>query len=612
MCGIIGIIHTNIFLQLIYSLKQLQNRGYDSAGIGSNSEKEFLIKKFASDCDETGICKLEKTQEYFKNITTGIGHTRWATHGAKTDYNSHPHMSYDKKFMLVHNGIIENFLKLKLFLEKKKIVFRSDTDTEVIVNLIAFHYEDIKNVSEAIEKTIRMLEGTWGLCIMCLNEKDTIYCTRKGSPLLVGINNNLGMIVSEQSAFCNKINNYIVLKNNDICCLTNNIKKKKIEMKTRFLNYLSKDIIICENVLTPDPYKHWTEREIFEQSESALRAISLGARILSNNSVKLGGLLPYQNIIMNLDNIILLGCGTSYYAGLYGIQFFKELCFFNTVNIFDGAEFDETCIPNIGSTGLILLSQSGETKDLHRCIEIGKNMNLFMIGVVNVVDSMISREVNCGCYLNAGREVGVASTKSFTSQAIVLSMIAIWISEKKNLNLHKRTKYIDNLRNLSTDISNLLNNLKDTINEYIYLFEDVSSCFILGKGQGEAIAKEAALKIKEICYIHAEGYSSSSLKHGPFALLCDKFPIILISPYDKYYSKNLNTYEELTSRGVNVLFITNYHKCDKKYVIYIPNNQTYNYLLSIIPIQLLAYKLSLKKKINPDMPKNLAKVVTVE
>ena len=609
MCGIVGIINKLSNILVLESLKQLQNRGYDSAGIGSINNSKFIINKYASNKFESGIEKLENFIGNHNLSNISIGHTRWATHGGKTDYNSHPHISFDRKFILVHNGIIENYLTLKHDLEKKDIHFQSDTDTEVIVNLLAYIYQQSKNISESIEKTIRKLEGTWGLCILCIDDENSIYCTRNGSPLLVGTNSDIGMIVSEQSAFCNRINNYIVLKNNDICCLTK--ENKTITMKTRFLNYLYKDVISSKLILSPDPFKHWTLREIFEQSESSLRAISLGARILSNNSVKLGGLVPFENTIVNLDNLIILGCGTSYFAGLYGSHFFRDLCNFNVVNVFDGAEFEEYHIPNIGTTGLLLLSQSGETKDLHRCIEIAKSKNIFMIGVVNVVDSMISREVNCGCYLNAGREVGVASTKSFTSQAILLSIIAIWISEKKNLNLHKRTKYIHDLRNLSNDILCLLKKLDNSIHKHISIFQNHSSCFLLGKGQGEAIAKEGALKIKEISYIHAEGYSSSSLKHGPFALLNEGFPIVLISPCDKNYSKNLNAFEELKSRGVNILFITDDLTITEN-VIHIPSNPTYSYLLSIIPIQLLAYHLSVSKNINPDMPKNLAKVVTVE
>ena len=239
---------------------------------------------------------------------------------------------------------------------------------------------------------------------------------------------------------------------------------------------------------------------------------------------------------MDIDNLIILGCGTSYNSGMIGVNYFKELCHFNTVQIFDGAEFNYNDIPYYGKTGLILISQSGETKDLHRCVHLAKNRDLFTIGIVNVVDSLIAREVNCGCYLNAGREVGVASTKSFTSQVILLNMIAIWFAQHKNINYQLRIKYIEDLHNLQHDIRKCIQSSLETVPSLLSLFTH-PSCFLLGKHSGESIAREGALKIKEISYIHAEGYSTSSLKHGPFALLGENFPVILISPEDEHYPK---------------------------------------------------------------------------
>jgi glucosamine--fructose-6-phosphate aminotransferase (isomerizing) len=324
----------------------------------------------------------------------------------------------------------------------------------------------------------------------------------------------------------------------------------------------------------------------------------------------LGGLYSKKNELMNIENIILLGCGTSYNAGLLGVHFLKELCHFNTVQMFDGAEFNLNDVPKKGKTALILLSQSGETKDLHRCIEIAKKNDLFTIGVVNVVDSLIAREVDCGCYLNAGKEVAVASTKSFTSQIILLSMISVWFAQNHYANKSNRTQYISDLYNLNNNISELFIDLESKIDNILHLFHH-NSCFILGKGQNEALAREASLKIKEISYIHSEAYSSSSLKHGPFALLCENFPVILIMPDDEHFHKNMNAYHEIKSRNANILVITN-KKINVENVIYVPFNKTYNNILSIIPLQMLAYKLSVNKGINPDMPKNLAKVVTVE
>ena len=296
------------------------------------------------------------------------------------------------------------------------------------------------------------------------------------------------------------------------------------------------------------------------------------------------------------------------------MYFFKHLCQFNTVQVFDGAEFNEQDIPIIGNTVFILVSQSGETKDLHRCIEISKNNNITTIGIVNVVDSLIAREVDCGIYFNAGKEVGVASTKAFTSQVVCLSMAAIWFSTLQNINEKKRVRMVSDLHNLSSDIKLTLELCSENIKEYITKINK-SNMFLLGKGSDEFIAKEGALKIKEISYIHSEGYSSSSLKHGPFALLDENFPVIILNMDQTHRAKTLNCYQEVSSRNAPVLLITNDMSissevsCD---IIYVPENKSYASLIGIIPIQLLAYHLSISKSINPDKPKNLAKVVTVE
>lgn len=613
MCGIIGIISksTNIFDQVLNGLKQLQNRGYDSAGIGSIETGKFIMHKYASTEKVTSLEKIDKILHLYSNVSMGIGHTRWATHGAKNDINSHPHISSDNKFMIVHNGIIENFSELKEMLIKNGYFFLSETDTEVIANLLAFNYKHSKNVLQSIEKTIEQLHGTWGLLIMCIDTPDELYCTRNGSPILIGENDDNVMIASEQCGFSESINNYIVLKNYDICCIK--LENDNIYINTKH-SYNIKKRNMDNYSYTCEPFPHWTLKEIFEQKESILRAISFGGRVMSPHNVKLGGLNDNKKILLQIDNLLLLGCGTSYNSGMIGVHYFKDLCDFNCVQLFDGAEFEESDIPRIGKSAAILLSQSGETKDLYRCIKILKNKGIFTIGVINVVDSLIAREVDCGCYLNAGREVAVASTKSFTSQCIILSMIAIWFSQNKNINETKRIRYINDLIKLTDDVKELLNNIEEKITEIIPVFDSQNNCFILGKGKSHAIACEGSLKIKEISYIHSESYSTSSLKHGPFALLCEKFPVILIAPRDEHFSKNENAYNEIKSRHASIIVITNNYNnsFDKKNIIYTPTNNTYQDILSIIPLQMLSYKLSVSKGINPDMPKNLAKVVTVD
>ena len=608
MCGITAILSKDVSIKkLLNGLKQLQNRGYDSAGICTLKD-DFSILKYASNENINAIDKLGDNIYKINESNIGIAHTRWATHGAKTDSNSHPHISSDNKISLVHNGIIENFYELKDKLIYLGYTFKSQTDTEVISNLVAHYYEQTKDIYKAIDTTINQLQGTWGLAILCKDCPNKLFCVRHGSPLLVGKTDDFVMISSEQSGFCGLVNNYIILESNDICEISLESNKIKIETNNK---YKPKNLTKNNFDLTPQPYEHWTIKEIEEQVESSFRAISLGGRLLNDDEVKLGGLNDNKQVLSRIDNLILLGCGTSYHAGLLGLEYFKDLCNFNVVMIFDGAEFTKKDIPKVGASAVVLLSQSGETKDLHRCIQIAKDEDLFLIGVINVVDSMIAREVNCGCYLNAGREVAVASTKAFTSQVIILSMMAIWFSQIHKTNINKRKKYVKYLRNLSMDIKNSIDISKKHMDKLIPILNK-SNMFILGKGKCEAIAREGSLKIKEISYIHAEGYSGSSLKHGPFALLDKDVPVIMVMPDNEFYVKMENAYHEIQSRHAPLVVITTKTDCIYDNSIILPKNRIYEDLLCIIPLQLFSYHLSLSKGINPDMPRNLAKVVTTE
>ena len=620
MCGIFGIVlsnnNENIYNLIINGLIQLQNRGYDSAGVCVIKNNKFVVNKCASTNKINALDKLmsmKDIKESKDNTYIGMGHNRWATHGVKNDTNSHPHLSGDSNFVIVHNGIIENYNEIKQKLIKDGFIFNSQTDTEIIVNLLQYNYnnQECKDMIYIIKQTIDELRGTYGLLIQSLYEPHKLYCVRNGSPLLIGQNEEEVIVTSEQSGFCNKISNYITLHNDDICVITK--KNENISINTSH-NYIKKNVTLVDSNQTPEPYKHWTLKEINEQPDVILNSINKGGRIKNISEVKLGGLEQNIDNLKNIDNIIILGCGTSYFAGLYGMYFFKQLCEFNTVQVFDGAEFNEQDIPIIGNTTFILVSQSGETKDLHRCIEISKNNNITTIGIVNVVDSLIAREVDCGIYCNAGKEVGVASTKAFTSQVVCLSMAAIWFSSLQNINEKKRVRMVSDLHNLGADIKLTLDLCSENVKEYITKINK-SNMFLLGKGSDEFIAKEGALKIKEISYIHSEGYSSSSLKHGPFALLDENFPVIILNMDQTHRAKTLNCYQEVSSRNAPILLITNdisissEISCD---IIYVPENKSYSSLLGIIPIQLLAYHLSINKGINPDKPKNLAKVVTVE
>lgn len=611
MCGIIGILSNcdiNIYKFLLESLIQLQNRGYDSSGV-CLMNNDFIIHKYASTKTEDSIEKLTNIDIDLNNINIGIGHNRWATHGPKNDINAHPHISNNGKFIVVHNGIIENFLKLKNFLIEKGYKFYSGTDTEIIVNLLEYYSNQQTNFMDVIKTTINNLSGTYGLIILNLEENNKMYCVRNGSPLLLGYNDEYAIITSEQSGFCNKVNTYITLHNDDIACIELNNKNIKVNYN-HIYDYKNINLIDFEK--SPSPYDHWTIKEIYEQPQKILNSINLGGRILNKKEVKLGG--PDNNIsnLQDTDNLILLGCGTSYHSCLYGKYFFKKLCDFNIINIHDGADFEDSDIPKNGKSLIVFVSQSGETKDLHRCIEIAKKNNIFTLGIVNVIDSLIAREVDCGIYCNAGREMGVASTKAFTTQVICLSLLACWFSQIKNINETLRSQIIEDLQNLSHDFQNCLNIVNNQVYEVLNVIKKSNNLFVLGKECDESIAREGSLKIKEISYIHSEAYSSSSLKHGPFALLDENMPVILLNNNLYYESKVINAYEEIISRNSPVIFITNNRNLKYKNTIYIPYNKSFSSLIGIIPLQLIAYYCSIERGINPDKPKNLAKVVTVE
>lgn len=608
MCGIIGYLGNEIFIPFVLSgLKLLQNRGYDSVGISCIQNGELCTKKYASNFT---FDSLEKLEESVSNCAIesncGIGHTRWATHGGKTDVNAHPHHDNKNRIALVHNGIIENFDEIKDRLLEKGYFFKSQTDTEIIAVLIGYHLDNNETIQKAIQNSLKELSGTWALVIIHNDYPNKIWITRNGSPLLLGMEDEYIMVASEQIAFHNYIKKYIVIDNHDLIEVTK--ENDKITYSKNVHRYTIKEKTNVQIELKPNGYTHWLLKEILEQPESILRAINNGGRIENNTCVKLGGLDTCKSRLMEINHLIILGCGTSYHAGLWSLDIFKNLDIFHTVVVYDGAEFNVKDIPKIGNSGVVLLSQSGETKDLHRCIQIAKDYDLITIGIVNVIDSMIARESDCGVYLNAGREVAVASTKSFTNQCLVLAMVAIWFSQNKGTYIEKRKKMINDIRNLSFQVQDLCTNLEQ-IKEIARQIKDKTSLFLLGKGKEEAIAKEGALKLKEVAYLHAEGYSSSALKHGPFALIEHGLPVILIDVEEENRDKNKNTFQEISARNAFVIKITD-NKCND--LLIVEKNSTFSGILANIYVQLLSYFIALEKGYNPDFPRNLAKVVTVE
>ena len=623
----------NSILLLLQSLASLQNRGYDSFGMSCIMNDKLLVHKKA--CLNTSIDNFqafsEELTEY--NSPVSIGHTRWATHGNISDLNSHPHISNSGKISLVHNGIIENYKSLKNLLTEHGFTFYSETDSEVVVNLIDYHLnlhlhneslEEEITIDSAIMKTVCMLEGTYGLAIQYVDNPSNIYIIKNGSPILIGENDKYVMACSESSGFLDQMKHYYALENDNLVTLSSvdgiitNIKRMQIKNNNVNMS------------LTPDPYDHWTLKEIMEQSESLLRAYNNGAR-LTNDKIKLGGLDSIKNQIHDIQNVIFLGCGTSLYACHIGRHYLKQMECVNNTMCFDAADFELNDIPLNGLSLLVMCSQSGETKDLHRVLQlIHHKKNIITMGVINVVDSMIAREVDCGIYMNAGREVAVASTKSFTSSVTIFKMFSLWFNQElKKVSMTRAT--CQSIKNIPYQVKGINDNLCDNINgkngenisdnldsliksSHIDMLNH-ENIFVLGKGSMEHVSKEMSLKLKEICYIHAEGYSGTALKHGPFALLQSGYPVILLINQENR-AKMWNAYKEIETRGANILVISEIAELGEEIkndrCIVVPENKELQEIIYMTVLQHICYRLSLKRGINPDKPRNLAKVVTVE
>ncbi len=611
MCGICCFIgNFDGIKYVLYGIKMLLNRGYDSTGIcGIDKENNFLLYKYAKTetSDALELLKCHKN-EYSGLQCPLIAHSRWATCGSNSDANAHPHVDYTSRFSLVHNGIIENHDEIRTKL-LNNIVFKSQTDTEVIVNLISVMYDIHQDIQMAITESVKQLRGTWALSIISTIEPNKIYCICNGSPLLLGYNKNCIMIVSEKNGFYSNIDEYVVINDNDLVVLENNNDVVTFNKK---INYIPKKLLHENIQLTPYPFTYWTIKEIYEQYESSIRALCNYSRIEDSSSVQLHELDTNDKKLVNTHNLILLGCGTSYHAGLYTTNLFKKISGFNTVQVFDGAEFCEDDIPKSGNTTVVFVSQSGETRDLYQCIEIVKKNKLCMIGIINVVDSLISRLMDYNIYLNCGIEMAVASTKAFTNQVIVLSLLAVWFAQVKCINVEERVKVLNSLKKLPIDIKTTIDTVSIPAKYIAKKICNLSSIFIIGKGSSEIIAKEGSLKIKEIGYIHSEAYNSSSLKHGPFSLLVNNIPVIIIILDDYNFNKNMGVVEEVLARN-SVVFGISDIELDSKfdYQITIPKNEIFGGVLANIPLQVIAYEVALLKKVDPDRPKNLAKVITV-
>lgn len=614
MCGIIGYLKTltpkrNVWDVMVHGLSILQNRGYDSAGIAlANLSEEMYTFKRASTPSLSAIKILKDHSPVLEgNIWGGIGHTRWATHGPCTDENSHPHYDSKKDFVIVHNGIIENYLEWKTFLMAKGHTFQSQTDSEVIA--VLWSYYTSTNEGDALkgfDQTVKSLGGTWGVVGMHRYSPGRLFCARHGSPLLIGLSETCdeAFVTSEPSGFGPYAKRYICLKPNDVATL--DVRKDKVHLGV--IDPLAYEARMAETSFepSPDPYRYWTEKEIASQAQVVSLAMGNGGR-LNGSMVRLGGISDYRDTLLAHDHLIFLGCGTSLHAAKAMTSVYRKISGFTTVQAFDGAAFDLSFLPPSSSkTLLVFISQSGETKDLARCIDLAKEKSLCMVGIVNAVDSLIAREVMCGIYLNAGREVGVASTKAFTAQVTVLSLLAAWFSQERKIATSYRERLVENLRALPYDVEAVL---KVDINPLVTALHKCSSVFCLGKDQAHYGALEASLKLKEMTYIHAEGFEGSSLKHGPFALLTPETPVFLFMDVrGKVDPKMVNAFKEIEARHAPLVSLSS----GKDATVRLPSNEDFGFLLALIPIQRAAFTLSLSKGINPDYPRNLAKVVTVE
>ena len=593
MCGIIAVLSEIGANEItIKGIRQLQNRGYDSFGVSYYKDGGIITIKEILENNNNPIDlvsnKIKKIK--IKNI---ISHTRWATNGIKNILNSHPHNSQDKKISVVHNGIIENYLELREFLFSKNIKWISDTDSEVIANLIAYHYQLMGNIEKAINKTNTLLKGSWAIVIMCKDYENTLYALSNKIPLLLGFNKDLVIFSSEVAGFNNYISTYFVLPENKLVIGSLDKKMASIDNLDDYdIKTIKSD---NTNLFLPEPYTFWLEKEINDQY---LYSLKLKSGIFE----KINNILESKiNQFKLINNIILLGCGTSFHAGLLGKHYLRQTNFFYTIQCINASNFSIEDIPKIGSTCVVVLSQSGETKDLIECFSILPK-NIFTLGIINSEESTINRKCDISLYVNVGREVSVASTKSFFGQVLFLQIIANFYSK---FNKYKVIDYTT----LDVDIKNTLTYAKNNLTKYIDSLI-APSMFILGKGKFYYIAREAALKIKEITYIHAEGYSGSALKHGPYSLLKKGFPVIMFIMDDMYQHLMINCYNQIISRGAYPLVITDNKNLIVKNKIIIPSN--ISELHGIIIIQYISYLIGLELNLPIDRPRNLAKCVTTD
>lgn len=611
MCGIVGYIgDKNAYPILINGLKRLEYRGYDSAGISIFKEEIRVYKKqgkvadleqYVSDKDVTG------------NI--GIGHTRWATHGEPNDTNAHPHTSANGHFVLIHNGIIENYTSLKKKLAGRGYSFASETDTEVLANLIEYIYLKGKVSAEvAVRLALTKVVGAYGLVILCKDEPDKLIAARKGSPLVIGIGENEYFLASDATPIVDYTKSVIYLNNDDVAI----IKKNELLLKTVGNDTLVPKVQQLDleiSMMEKDGFAHFMLKEIFEQPRSIMDTFR--GRIKPDlKDLRLGGLYDVMPRLIEAKRIIIIGCGTSWHAGLVGEYLFEDLARL-PVEVEYASEFRYRNPLITKDDVVIAISQSGETADTLAAIQLAREAGALVLGICNVVGSSISRETDAGVYTHAGPEIGVASTKAFTAQVTVLILMAILIGRKRGLLSDK--VYFELIREMNQIPSKLeyLLTLNDQYKKIAEMYKGAHNFLYLGRGYFFPVALEGALKLKEISYIHAEGYPAAEMKHGPIALIDRLMPVVVIAAKDKSYEKIVSNIQEVKARnGIVIAIVTEGDSVIKNmadHVLEIPKcNEKLVSLLAVVPLQLLSYHIAVMRGCNVDQPRNLAKSVTVE
>ncbi len=614
MCGIVGYIgNKEAYPIIINGLKRLEYRGYDSAGFIVNAEK------FVSEKTKGKVSDLEEkaAKDVIPTATFGMGHTRWATHGVPNDKNSHPHLSNSGKLAIVHNGIIENYQSIKQRLQQEGYVFHSDTDTEVLINFIEY----IKNkkqlpLEEAVRYALNEVIGAYAIAVMEEDNPSKMVVARLGSPLVIGIGENEFYIASDASPFIEYTQNALYLEDGEMATIELNkeLQVRKIH-NNKEVDPTIQELKISIDAIEKGGYEHFMLKEIFEQPLSIQD--TMRGRLLEDGTTKISGINNNLKQFLSADRIIIAACGTSWHAGLVGEYLFEELTRI-PVEVEYASEFRYRN-PVINASDIVIaISQSGETADTLAALKLAKERGAFIYGICNVVGSSIARLTDSGTYTHAGPEIGVASTKAFTTQLTVLTLLALHLGHKKGTIDHETYKRLcKELAHIPDLVAKTLEMNKDKVLEIAREYKDVSNCIYLGRGYNFPVALEGALKLKEISYIHAEGYPAAEMKHGPIALIDENMPVVFLAPSKGHYEKVVSNAQEIKARKGKIIAVVTEYDCQMSsladHVLEIPEvDEIFSPILSVIPLQLLSYHIATMRGCNVDQPRNLAKSVTVE